>query len=111
MNYELLFSLVGLLSVAGWGALLTSPWWPDLSDRIASVVVPVLLASAYVAVALGAPVESGSFAEVQTLFTQPSAVMAGWIHFLTSIWWWAPGPVGSVAGRACRSTPWCRASR
>lgn len=85
MSYEMLFSLVGLLSLSGWGFLMVSPWIPDLSDRVAGTVVPVLLSAVYVLVAVLLPVAEGgfgTFAEVRTLFTQDAAVMAGWVHFL-----------------------------
>jgi len=85
MPFEALFSLVGLLSMSGWIALLLSPWIPVWSDRIAGVLVPVLLACVYMAVSVLTPPAEGGFAtfsDVRTLFTYDGAVLAGWLHFL-----------------------------
>ena len=86
MDLELVFSAVGLLSMMGWVALLASPLIPVWSDRLAGIFVPAILAVAYVAIVVLVPSENGggfgSFAEVTQLFTNPGAVMAGWIHFL-----------------------------
>ena len=85
MDYELLFSMVGLLAGAGWLLLVLSPLIPTWSDRLAGYLLPAVLAGVYVVIALQ-PNETGggfgSFAEVAQLFTAESAVMAGWIHFL-----------------------------
>ncbi|MEO0607270.1 MAG: ABA4-like family protein [Pseudomonadota bacterium] len=85
MNYEILFSLVGIVAMVGWLALLFSPMSPKWSDLIAGWIVPTILASTYVVTSL-LPNENGggfgSFAEVAQLFTNDSAVMSGWVHFL-----------------------------
>jgi len=86
MNNELVFSLVGLLSMSGWVTLIASPLIPRWSDRIAGTIVPVLLAIIYVTIVLTAPPQTeggfGTFAEVTLLFSNPGALMAGWVHFL-----------------------------
>ncbi|MEO0961020.1 MAG: ABA4-like family protein [Pseudomonadota bacterium] len=86
MDLESVFSTVGLLAMLGWLTLVISPLIPVWSDRIAGLIVPALLAVAYVAFLVLVPSENGggfgSFAEVKQLFTNPGAVMAGWIHFL-----------------------------
>lgn len=86
MDFENVFSAVGLLAMLGWLTLVISPLIPVWSDRIAGLIVPLLLAATYVAFLLFVPSENGggfgTFAEVQQLFTNPGAVMAGWIHFL-----------------------------
>jgi len=86
MDFELVFSAVGLLAMVGWVTLLVSPFIPVWSDRIAGLVVPLALAAAYAVLLLFFPAQDGggfnSFAEVKQLFTNPEAVMAGWIHFL-----------------------------
>ena len=89
MDFELLFSLVGLLAMAGWVGLFVSPWTPKGSDLFAGTIVPVLLATTQLGVLLSSPDESGGFgtlAEVMELFGHPGAVMAGWIHFLAFDW-------------------------
>lgn len=85
MDFELMFSLVGVFSMLGWLVLLLSPWMPTWSDRIAGLVIPVALAIFYVAIAVLLPTEQGgfgNFAEIEVLFAQQSALMAGWVHFL-----------------------------
>ncbi|MEQ8747861.1 ABA4-like family protein [Pyruvatibacter sp.] len=86
MDFEMVFSAVGLLAMVGWLTLLISPLIPVWSDRIAGLIVPLVLAATYVAFLLFVPSENGggfsSFAEVKQLFTNPGALMAGWIHFL-----------------------------
>ncbi|NLG01892.1 MAG: DUF4281 domain-containing protein [Lentisphaerae bacterium] len=86
MDFELLFSLAGLIAMAGWVTLLLSPWIPDWSDRIAGLLVPVVLSTSYTALLILFPAEGeggfGSLAEVQLLFSSRSALLAGWVHFL-----------------------------
>ena len=85
MDYERVFSIVGLLAMAGWIVLIVSPLIPKWSDRIAGLIVPVLLSLAYAAIVVFYPAESGGFgslAEVGQLFSNPQALLAGWIHFL-----------------------------
>lgn len=85
MNHELIFSLAGLMAMAGWAALLLSPLIPNWSDRIAGLVIPAVLSAGYVVILLAFPAPGGgfgSFIEVTELFSQAEALMAGWIHFL-----------------------------
>jgi hypothetical protein len=86
MDMETVFTFANAFVLAGWLALLLAPRAPKLADRIASVVIPLLLAIAYLALA---PVfftftEGGfdSLANVMILFDNPRAVMAGWLHYL-----------------------------
>ncbi len=85
MNHELIFSLAGVMAMAGWVALLLSPLIPVWSDRIAGLVLPGILSAGYVVILFGFSTPGGgfgSFAEVSALFSQADALMAGWIHFL-----------------------------
>jgi hypothetical protein len=85
MNHELIFSLAGVIAMAGWAALLLSPLIPVWSDRIAGLVIPAVLSVGYVVILLAFPAPGGgfgSFVEVTELFSQADALMAGWIHFL-----------------------------
>lgn len=86
MDMETVFTFANAFVLAGWLALLLAPRAPKLADRIASVIIPLLLAIAYL---LLAPVfftftEGGfdSLANVMILFDNPRAVMAGWLHYL-----------------------------
>lgn len=85
MDFEVSFSVAGLLAMLGWAALLFSPLIPTWSDRIAGIVIPVLLSAGYLSIVLLFPPKSGgfgSFSEVTELFSHPEALMAGWVHFL-----------------------------
>ena len=86
MDLEVIFSLAGLLAMAGWLVLLASPLIPHWSDRLAGYVVPILLSLGYVTLILFFPSGGGggfgSLAEVIDLFANPSAMMAGWLHYL-----------------------------
>jgi len=86
MDFELVFSIAGMMAMIGWLVLLFSPFMPQWSDRIAGYLIPVVLAFGYTVIMLFFPTQNsggfGSFAEVTQLFTSSNALMAGWIHFL-----------------------------
>lgn len=86
MNLEALFSVAGLLAMAGWLVLLASPFIPSWSDRISGYIIPLLLSVGYLALILTFPSKGeggfGSLAEVTDLFSNPNAMLAGWVHFL-----------------------------
>ncbi|GGH20959.1 protein of unknown function [Cribrihabitans marinus] len=85
MNHELIFSLAGILAMAGWASLLLSPLMPILSERIAGWTIPVILSAGYVIMTFAFPPPTGgfgSFAEVTELFSHANALIAGWIHYL-----------------------------
>lgn len=86
MDFETLFSAAGVIAMAGWLALLASPWMPQWSDRIAGFAVPLALAIGYTALLLFVPSQNeggfGSLADVMQLFSSPAAMLAGWVHFL-----------------------------
>ena len=86
MNLELIFSLAGLLAMAGWLVLFASPLIPHWSDRISGYIIPIMLSAGYVTLILFFPSEGeggfGSLAEVIDLFSNPTAMMAGWVHYL-----------------------------
>lgn len=86
------FRLAGLLAMLGWAGLLVSLFakaarayaWPA-----AQLIVPALLAIAYILLLAGAwGAEDaagggfGSIAEVRALFGNDSALAAGWLHYL-----------------------------
>lgn len=85
MDYELVFSLAGSVAMFGWATLLVSPLIPQWSNRIAGLGVPIVLSVGYIAILLFFPAPNGgfgNFAEVTQLFSNPQALMAGWVHFL-----------------------------
>ena len=86
MNFEVLFSAAGMIAMVGWLLLLVSPRMPYWSDRIAGVILPLVLSLGYVAL-LGIPAAAsgggfGTLADVMVLFSHEQAALAGWVHFL-----------------------------
>jgi Domain of unknown function (DUF4281) len=85
MTAERLFSILNLITVAAWLPLVFLPraWW---ARRVVPLVVPGLLATIYVAlVAATLPGSEGGFSslgDVATLFENPWALLAGWVHYL-----------------------------
>lgn len=86
MYFENLFSVAGVIAMAGWLLLLASPLIPKWSDRIAGMILPVILSAGYVMLAVVPASESGggfgTLAEVIELFSYEQAALAGWVHFL-----------------------------
>ena len=86
MQPDDLFRICNMMAMAGWLALLASPFFPKVSNRIAALVIPVLLAVAYAGLILafwsGAEGGFDSLPNVMRLFTQPEIALAGWIHYL-----------------------------
>ncbi len=87
MNLEMVFSVAGMLAMAGWMMLLLSPFAPDLANKIAGWIIPLVLSVGYVVLAVfysswGEEGGYGSLAEVAKLFSNQHALLAGWIHYL-----------------------------
>lgn len=86
MPHDLIFSLAGLTAMGGWLLLLASPLMPRWSDRIAGYLLPLGLSLTYCLLLLFLPGQGGgdyaSLAGVAQLFADPSALLAGWVHYL-----------------------------
>ncbi len=86
MTPDMIFSLSGALAMTGWAALLASPFLPRLSQAVAGIAIPLLLAVAYSGIALAhwSGTEGGfeTLASVARLFEDPWLLLAGWIHYL-----------------------------
>lgn len=86
MSPDLLFQIASMTVLPGWLALALAPLAPRLCDVIASVVIPLLLALAYVGLILAhwssSPGGFGTLPEVIALLSYPPTAVAGWIHFL-----------------------------
>ena len=82
---ERLFSLAGMIVLPCWILIAAAPTW-RWSQRLATFVAPLLLATIYVFLLASHPIPKGagfnSLAQVMLLFTVPSAVLAGWLHYL-----------------------------
>ncbi|HEY5722003.1 MAG TPA: ABA4-like family protein [Allosphingosinicella sp.] len=90
LDPNLAFSLTGPLVLAGWAGLILSLFvkqvrpiaWPT-----ATIVIPVILAVAYVLLIRAGFGEAqgggyGSIEEIRALFASDSALVAGWFHYL-----------------------------
>ena len=86
MTPELAFSVANLTALLSWGLLVVLPRRRCVSDTVAGVGVPALLAAFYVVlVATNWGNSSGGFsslANVALLFANPWMLLAGWVHYL-----------------------------
>ncbi len=86
MSTDTVFQLASTAVLPGWLALALAPFAPRLSDLVAAVIVPLLLALTYAGLVLaywsGAPGGFGSLADVIALLSYPPTAVAGWVHFL-----------------------------
>jgi hypothetical protein len=86
MPNDTVFQVVNMLALAGWLVLALAWLVPVWAERIAGLLVPVLLSVAYVGLVLAfwtrAPGGFGSLDAVMALFTMPEIALAGWIHYL-----------------------------
>jgi hypothetical protein len=80
------FSLAGLVAMAGWLALALAPLRPRLAQAVATFVVPAVIGLAYAGLIARywgeAPGGFGSLDEVGALFGHRGVLLAGWLHYL-----------------------------
>jgi hypothetical protein len=83
---EGVFVAVNGIAFVGWVMLVALPKWDRGTRIVAPVIVPGLLAVAYiVTMAVGLPGAEGSFmslAGVGGLLSRPVVLLGGWIHYL-----------------------------
>jgi hypothetical protein len=86
MSPDDIFRIGNMTAMAGWLALLVSPFAPKLADRVSGLVIPALLSVAYSGLVLafwsGASGGFDSLPNVMLLFTKPEIALAGWLHYL-----------------------------
>lgn len=92
MSAERLFAAANALALLGWLAVAAGLAFPAVrrtTGILARLVVPLLLALAYVALVAhglaaggGGKVDFGSIAGVRAIFAKDLGVVAGWIHYL-----------------------------
>ena len=86
MTPELAFSVANLTTMLSWVLLVALPRRRWVSDTVAGVGVPVVLAVVYVVlVATNWGSSAGGFstlADVALLFANPWMLLAGWVHYL-----------------------------
>ena len=82
---ERLFSLAGMVVLPCWILIAAAPRW-KWSQRLATFVAPLLIATVYTWLLFADPAPKGggfrSLAQVSVLFSSPYALLAGWIHYL-----------------------------
>jgi hypothetical protein len=83
---EQIFSIANLVAMAAWVALVILPGRRWVTEVLTSTAVPLLFAIAYVLIVATTfgrtPGGFSSLAAVATLFSNPWALLAGWIHYL-----------------------------
>ena len=86
MSTDALFQISSTLALLGWIVLLASPLLKRWAWIVSGAMIPLLLSIAYAALILvfWFDAEGGfdTLANVQRLFANPEAALAGWIHFL-----------------------------
>lgn len=94
MDLDRLFDLANLVALAGWIALLATPFAPRVANILAAIAVPFVLSIAYVGLIAwllagtpsageGAPaLDFASLEGVAALFATREAVLVGWVHYL-----------------------------
>jgi hypothetical protein len=86
MTAELAFSVANLTAMLSWVLLAALPRRRWVSDTVAGVGVPTLLAVAYIVlIATNWGSSAGGFstlANVALLFANPWMLLAGWVHYL-----------------------------
>jgi hypothetical protein len=83
---EQVFSVVNLIATAAWLALVILPGRRWVTGIVTSTVVPLLFAIVYVGIVVTTfgrtPGGFSTLEGVATLFSNPWALLAGWIHYL-----------------------------
>ncbi len=89
MTAAQIFSIANLFVVPFWALLIIAPGWRVTHRVVHSIVAPLILGATYIALiasgAFTAAPEGAGFSSlegVMALFTVPSAVLAGWVHYL-----------------------------
>ena len=86
MTPEQVFSIANLVATAAWIALVIFPGRRWVTGIVTSTAVPLLFALVYVGIVATTfgrtPGGFSTLADVTTLFSNPWALLAGWIHYL-----------------------------
>jgi hypothetical protein len=89
MDLEGMFSAANALAMLGWLMLVSLPFWRPTTSLITSILLPGLLALAYLGLfvanfgsAPGGFSSFSSLAGVKSLFQSDALLLAGWIHYL-----------------------------
>jgi hypothetical protein len=83
---EQVFTIANLIATLAWVMLVILPRQRWVTGMVTSVIVPMLFAVVYVGIVATTfgrtPGGFSTLADVATLFSNPWALLAGWIHYL-----------------------------
>jgi hypothetical protein len=83
---EQIFSIVNLVAAVAWIMLVVLPRQQWVTGVVTSLIVPMLFAFIYVGIVVTTfgrtPGGFSTLGAVATLFSNPWALLAGWIHYL-----------------------------
>lgn len=86
MSPDTLFTICNVSVLPAWLLLVLAPRWRWTQAIVHSCAIPLALAVVYIALAIpnffGGEGNFNSLEGVMTLFENPNAVLAGWIHYL-----------------------------
>lgn len=87
MTPTTVFSLVNMIALPMWILMILLPKWKVTKFLMDFKIIPVLLAVIYAvyiiqALMAGGMMDFGSLDSVMALFTDETAVLAGWVHYL-----------------------------
>lgn len=87
MSAENLFQIVNASVVPFWLLIAIAPGWVWTRRIVHSVLAPLLFGGLYIALLATLPqrpagADLGSLGGVAALFTQPRALLAGWVHYI-----------------------------
>ena len=86
MQAESIFGICNIVAMIGWLLMSVAPRWRWTHTIVTSGLIPILLGILYLylIVRYFGTTEGGfgSLSDVMKLFTNPNAVLAGWIHYL-----------------------------
>ncbi len=86
MDADLIFRMANMGALAGWLALLASPFAPRFAQFFSGLAIPLLFAVAYSGLILafwsGGQGGFDSLDHVAQLFQSRQLLLAGWIHYL-----------------------------
>ncbi len=87
MDLDLAFSLSNMVVLPAWALLIFAPGWSRTQSLVHALWIPVLLGAVYMGIiAMGSPAPEGSGFDsldgVTRLFSSPTTMLAGWVHYL-----------------------------
>ena len=86
MSADKLFSIANMIALAGWLMLTLLPRWRYTQLIVVAGIIPLILSALYLTLIIlyfgEAEGSFGSLDGVMQLFTNPYAVLTGWVHYL-----------------------------